>query len=622
MIKTLRWIFVIFSITSYAQKPTFTANDVVEPYSGIFAYGTNPGYYSGFNNNAPTDKLLSDLMEKAGLYSMRPKLNDKFVEDYGINVRLSEFKYYVENKKMHDITLFLDGDILASHQSTETITCGTKTLNSQVFKNMYLPIWDSSDPNKTPINENNYYANFVYKVIQTYGDYIRFVEVWNEPDFTYSGLGDKNKGETGNWFDNDPNPCDLPNLNASIPQYVRLLRITYEVVKALKPNLYVTTGGIGYAGFLDAMLRVTDNPDAGKVSTEYPLKGGAYFDVLSYHSYPQYNQRIWNNSKGDFDYFRHSDKAVQAMLDQKTKLDNVLKKFGYDGTVFPEKIWIITETNIPRKTYADATWIGSPEAQRNFVIKAFVKAQMNNIVQLYTYKLGDDTDELESISPKQGMDLMGMFYNLNKATPTTAKITPAGVATKSLTWLIHGSVYDPDKTLALNLSASGADGAAFTKGNETYYVLWAKTTLDRNETASVQYTLPGTPAAGSMMYSWDYSSTNKGQALTANTITLTGSPVVLKADFTSVTSGLNVTALKASVKFFPNPADDSLVIESTNEVGYLSADLLKANGSLVRKIDIGLQLQKTLDISDLNSGIYYLKFSNGKNTWTQKLVIE
>lgn len=286
-----------FSITSYAQKPTFTANDVVEPYSGIFAYGTNPGYYSGFNNNAPTDKLLSDLMEKAGLYSMRPKLNDKFVEDYGINVRLNEFKYYVENKKMHDITLFLDGDILASHQSTETITCSSKTLNSKVFKNMYLPIWDTSDPNKTPINENNYYAYFVYKVIQTYGDYIKFVEVWNEPDFTYSGLGDKNKGEAGNWFDNEPNPCDLPNLNASIPQYVRLLRITYEVVKALKPSLYVTTGGIGYASFLDAMMRVTDNPDGGKVSAEYPLKGGAYFDVLSYHSYPQYNQRVWNSKK-------------------------------------------------------------------------------------------------------------------------------------------------------------------------------------------------------------------------------------------------------------------------------------------------------------------------------------
>lgn len=612
---------MIFSITSYAQKPTFTANDVVEPYSGIFAYGTNPGYYSGFNNNAPTDKLLSDLMEKAGLYSMRPKLNDKFVEDYGINVRLNEFKYYVENKKMHDITLFLDGDILASHQSTETITCSAKTLNSKVFKNMYLPIWDTSDPNKTLINENNYYAYFVYKVIQTYGDYIKFVEVWNEPDFTYSGLGDKNKGEAGNWFDNDPNPCDLPNLNASIPQYVRLLRITYEVVKALKPSLYVTTGGIGYASFLDAILRVTDNPDGGKVSAEYPLKGGAYFDVLSYHSYPQYNQRIWNSKKGDFDYFRHSDNAVQAMLDQRAKLDNVLNKFGYNGITFPEKIWIITETNIPRKTYTDATWIGSPEAQRNFIIKAFVKAQMNRIVQLYTYKLGDDKDESESTSPKQGMDLMGMFYNLNKATLATAKITPAGVATKSLTSLIHGSVYDPDKTAALNLPAT-ADGAAFTKGNETYYVLWAKTSIDRSESATVQLKLPGTPAPGATMYSWDYSTTSKGQAVTGNSITLTGSPIVLKADFTAIASGIEVAALKAFVKFYPNPADDSLTIESANEVGYLSADLLKANGSLVRKIDIGVQLQKTIDISDLSSGIYYLKFSNGKTSWTQKLIVQ
>jgi len=621
MIKTLRWMLVIFSITSYAQKPTFTANDVVEPYTGTFAYGTNPGYYSGYNNNKPSDKLLADLMEKAGLFSMRPKLNDKFVEDYGINIRLSEFKYYVENKKMHDITLFLHGDILPAHQSTETITCNSKTLKSQVFKNLYLPIWDSSDPNKTPINEDNYYANFVYNVIKTYGDYIKFVEVWNEPDFTYSGLGDKNKGEAGNWFENDPNPCDLPNLNAPVSHYVRILRITYEVVKALKPSLYVTTGGIGYASFLDAMLRVTDNPDGGKVTAEYPLKGGAYFDVLSYHSYPQYNQRTWNSTKRDFDYFRHSDRAIQAMLDQKVKLENVLTKYGYDGKTYPEKIWIITETNIPRKTYADATWIGSPEAQRNFIVKAFVKAQMNNIVQLYTFKLGDDTDESESTSPKQGMDLMGMFYNLNKATPATAKITPTGVATKSLTSLIHGAVYDPDKTAALNLP-SKTDGAAFTKGNDTYYVLWAKTTIDRSESASVQLTLPGTLASGAMIYNWDYSATNKGQAVSGNSITLTGSPIVLKADFISTTTGLNIPALKSFVKLYPNPALDSLTIESSNEVGYLSAELLRSDGNLIRKIDIGHQLQKTLDISDLTPGIYMIKFSNGSASWTEKVIVE
>src|SRR5690606_18557198 len=123
-------------------------------------------------------------------------------------------------------------------------------------------------------------------------------------------------------------------------------------------------------------------------------------------------------------------------------------------------------------------------------------------------------------------------------------------------------------------------------------------------------------------YSWDYSTTSKGQAVTGNSITLTGSPIVLKADFTAIASGIEVAALKAFVKFYPNPADDSLTIESSNEVGNLSADLLKANGSLVRKIDIGVQLQKTFDISDLSSGIYYLKFSNGKTSWTQKLIVQ
>ena len=621
MKRLLPFFLMVLAHASYAQKPTFTANDTVIPYNGTFAYGTNPGYYGSYNTGNPNDKLLADLIDRAGLHSLRPKLYEGFTTQWGINVRLNEFKYYTETKGMHDIALFIMNGISEASWSTETVTCSGASKRSQLFKNMYLPIWDASDANKTPINENNYYANFVYKLIQTYGNHIKFVEVWNEPDFTNSGLGDKGKGEAGNWYDSNPNPCDLPNLYASVPQYVRMLRITYEVVKALKPSLYVTTGGIGYASFLDATLRVTDNPDAGKVTADYPLKGGAYFDVLSYHSYPQYNLGVWNNSKNAFDYFRHSDYAVQKVWDLKGRLNSVLTKYGYDGKTFPNKEWIITECNIPRKLFAGTGWIGSDVAQRNFVVKTFVLAQKNDIKQLYTYTLGDTKTEAEAVAGGQGMDLMGMYYNLNTATPATAKLTPAGIATKSLTSLIYGYSYDAVKTAALKLPAT-ADGAAFTKNNQTYYVLWAKTTADLSETASTLYSFPGLLSAGATVYAWDYFSTGVGLPTVATSITLTGSPIVLKAEFLSSVTGLEEEDSKSFVRLFPNPAKDQLTVEKINIGGSLSMDVLDVSGRVVYTANFQNQIQQTLDVSNLSEGLYHLKFTSGQQTWVEKLVIE
>lgn len=67
---------------------------------------------------------------------------------------------------------------------------------------------------------------------------------------------------------------------------IGLLRISYEVIKTVDENAYVCIGGIGNPAFLDAVLRNTDNPIDGTENNDYPLLGGAYFDVLSFHSYP------------------------------------------------------------------------------------------------------------------------------------------------------------------------------------------------------------------------------------------------------------------------------------------------------------------------------------------------
>jgi len=621
MKKIVLGILAVYASLSYAQKPAYTANDTVSPYSGTFAFGTNVGYYGGYNGNNTNDKLMVDLMQATGLHSLRPKLYEDFTAQWGINVRLAEFKYYTQTKGMHDITLFLMNGVSEANRSTETVACSGVIRKNEMFRDMYLPIWDASDANKTPINEQNPYALFIYNIINTYGDYIKFLEVWNEPDWTASGLGDKKKGEAGNWWDNYPNPCDLPKLYAGVPQYVRMLRITYEVVKAVKPAVYVTTGGIGYPSFLDVVLRSTDNVDAGKVTNDYPLKGGAYFDVLSYHSYPQYNLGVWNSSRNAWDYMRHSDFAVQEVWNLKSRLNTVLQKYGYDGKSYPEKHWILTECNVPRKYYggSPSAYIGGAETQRNFDVKAFVLAQKNGVKQLYTYTLGDTEDEAASTSSQDGMDVMGMYYNLNKATPATAKQAPAGIATKTLTSFIHGFSYDAAKTIALKLPST-ADGAAFTKGAETYYVIWAKTTTDLSEAASVTYTLPWTPPVGATIYPWDYSSTGVSLPLTSATIKLTGSPIVLKADIwpTSIEEEQND---KANMRLYPNPAKSEVTVLRSSANGSCTVELFDLNGKSVRRVEMQAA-SLSISLEGLSAGLYHIKCSTDKTSCTHKLMIE
>jgi hypothetical protein len=612
-------------VAVHSQKPTFTANDVVNSNAGTFAYGTNPGYYGGYNNNASNDNLLADLIVKAGCQTSRPKLYEAFIQQWGINVRLSNFQYYTGTLKMQELTLFLDADdagtTYTSHQATETISCGTSTYKSTLYKNMYLPIWDNTDVNKTPINEQNYYALYVYNLVKTYGPYVRYYEVWNEPDFTSNtSLPFLASGATGNWLDNNPNPCDLTNLHAPITNYIRLLRITYEVVKSLSPNSYVATGGIGYPNFLDAILRNTDNP-TGAVTADYPLKGGAYFDVLSYHSYPQFTLNAWNNALGKMDYFRYSDYAIQKLISLKSDFNTVLKKYGY-GSTYPAKRWIVTETNVPRKRYTDMTnpYIGSDTAQRNYVVKAYVYAQKNGIQQMYTYTLGDSQDESASQSYSTGNDLMGMYYNLNKVTPTTAKMTPTGVAVKTLASLLLGYAYDSVKTKALNFTLNKtSDGAAFTKGTTTYYVLWAKTTRDLSEAASSTFTFPGALSSGATVYKWDYSSTNVTTSATGSTIALTGSPIVLKADFVT---GWEEEELKNGLSIYPNPSRGELNIVRMNASGELNVSVLDVNGKELRKFVLSESGEQSLPMTGIPSGVYQLKFSNATQSWVKKWVLE
>ena len=503
------FLFICFfsTLPLFSQVPT--ANQSVKPYTGYFEYGSNMGYYG----NGWTDKSIVTNINNAGGYTVRPKLPEDFVEKWGYPIRLNEFKYYTNELGMKEITLFIEGPTDAHRDKTIYPGCTTA---SRIFSNLYEPIWNADGT----VNSNNYFANYVYKLVQTYGPYVRNWEVVNEPD-----LGANNPSE---WLTRAPLPSELSNIRAPFYHYIRMLRITWEVVKKYNPDDYVTPGGIGHSNFLDALMRYTDNPNGGAVTSQYPNKGGAYFDMVSYHVYPSFYLRKWDNGIGGFKYLRNSDYAAAQVIGHKGGLESVLLKNGYNGVTYPKKHMILTETNISRRA---VDWRYSSDVmQRNFGIKSLVLAQKNNIMQYYLFSSGEyqTAPSTETISSSLEYGLMGLYQNLKIDAPGSEKLTQLGKGFKSTSMLLHGYKYDAAGTAALNLPA-GVEGGAFKNDGEFVYVLWAKNPNDKSETYSQPYSFPTTLNLTNVKrYEWDYSVTGSNTQQSPTGITLNTAPSFFK----------------------------------------------------------------------------------------------
>ena len=517
---------VIFPHFISAQQPTFTANDTIPTYNGTLRAGVNFDQYRGFSDEDLANLSAGNAqlgVAGVGIQSVRPGLFESFTELYGMDTRIPTFKYY-DSLGLKDNTLII-GFPSAAHQDTVFYCQGTQ---STLFKNMYEPIWDNGE-NGTPVNEKNYYALYVYNLVKKYGKYVKFFEVWNEPGYDYTGAkGWLPKGKPGNWWDNNPDPCDY-KLRAPIFNYVRLLRITYEIVKSIQPDAYVVTSGVGYASFLDAIMRNTDNADSGKITKNFPLKGGAYFDGIAFHAYPHFDDalRTYNSSAGKFDYFRHSDAAALDPERFKYLFEDVAINYGYDGKAvanhYPKKIYLITETNLPRKAYGD--FIGSNEAQKNWIPKAYVNCAKNGILQMHVYKLAEETP-LDKTTYE--FDAMGLYKNIDYTNKLHPEMNDEGIAFSSTSKILFGKKYDAVRTAALNLPSTVGGGAFRDSNNVFTYVLWAKTTIDNSEAAFATYTFPANFALDTLYeQAWNFSKTKKIITASGINIALNATPVFL-----------------------------------------------------------------------------------------------
>ncbi len=524
-------LLLCMGVSLFAQV-NYTANDQLNPYTGIFRPGVNPSFYPNWTSEQVADVAAGNALfgiPGVGVKTLRTAMSDDFVTQFGYDYLLPTYSYYGD-LGLTDLTTIV-GFPHPSHQES-TVYCTDQNIQSTMFEGLYEPIWDGG-ANGTPYNDNNLFAAYMYEITTRYTPYIKFWEIWNEPGLDYTGnCGWREPGDpVCNWWDQDPDPCDY-KLRAPIQRYVRTLRIAYEVIKTVSPDDYVVVAGVGFESFLDAILRNTDNPNGGTVTAEYPNKGGAYFDVMGFHSYPHFDGTTiyYDNNIGGLAYERHSDRAAFGIPFKQNIRQGVLGDYGYDGVTYPLKEWIITEINIPRDPVG-GQWIGSEEAQKNFIIKAMVNAMKYDINQIHTFRLGEREYFATANNGQTGnpeFNLMGFYQRMDDILPYEQIINIEGIAHKTASDCLFGSTYDATKTAQMNLP-SGVDGGAFLHPDGHYtYVVWAKTTVDLSEVASATYTFPGSFGFSNLWKKdWDYSQTFSSSQISSSGMNLTATPIFL-----------------------------------------------------------------------------------------------
>ncbi len=611
--RLLLFVGCLFTFSLNAQI-NYSANDHEAVYDFPFGYGSNLGVYSGWTDQDLAALIAGDPAKGiigASGNTMRPTLPENFLEAWGYDIRKDAFQYY-KDIGMKGIVAFV-GFPSEEHRDTIEFCDGEQ---SYMFKNMYTPIWDGGK-NGTPVNDTNYYALYLYKTIQVYGDYVDIWEISNEPDLSGSPSSYQGPQVPSSWWNVDPDPCDIA-IKAPIQYYNRMLRISYEVIKSMQPDDLIAVGGLGYASFLDGILRNTDNLDEGKITAEYPLKGGAYFDVLSFHTYPHIDgsTRAWNTPEQKWDYYRHSDRTVEnGYLRTYRNFKEVADFHGYTGEKYPKKHYIVTETNIPNREYGE--YIGSVEAQRNFTMKAILKSMVHDIHQIHFFTIAE-----EGAFFTQEFSYMGLYSKLGASYEEPASLTEQGIAFKTLAMVTKEYQYDETATTALNLPAY-IDGLALkNNADEPIYVLWAKTYLDRSEKTSATYQIENI-AEGNIMaiYDWDYSVTHKIDSIPGNQLSLNGTPRLFKP-----LGKLNI-AFDLLPTIENNPADIEFRLnyylygEATVYANlYDNAGHQVSNVISKTKQSAGYY-QYNVSTEFLPQGVYHLKLKAGFKTFNQSIVV-
>lgn len=441
------------------------------PLGGFFRYGINGGY----PNPNFDDQDLATLEARRGCTSQRISLPETHLVRWGWDIELADLAAYQ--------ALGLTGQVgfLTSptrEHSSAPASAQDWELAYYIPRNLYEPILGDDGA----INPDNFWASYVYQTVNMYKGSIQIWEIWNEPDWV------ADYRVVDQWKTRAPTATDLPRFNGTIYDYVRMLRVSKVAAQLADPEAKIATGGLGYAPFLAAMLRSTDNPTDGSVTEKFPNMGGAYVDVLSFHHYPIYTTG-------------NSDDAVDGYLQQ-------VEAFRSELVAAATNVqgWETTETGAPHVMVGANP--GGEAYARNYLMKVLLTAQAYGIAGIDWFDLADSAAPGTSEDPYA---YMGLYEPVTELTSTDAALpTSTGVAYATLGQLLGRAHFDAGATAALALPSNAAGAALVTRDGKRALALWARAT-GSNETASATL---GNNVAWTA-YEWDWSTSGATSLVSA-----------------------------------------------------------------------------------------------------------
>jgi hypothetical protein len=430
--------------------------------SGLGRAGFRFGINLGHPNPDFSDAVMSDLSSEVGVSSIRIKYPDYHFFNWGTEIEVGDAQHYAANGQRDHVAF-----VIGMRQEYSTAPAGSSDWERDAYipKNLYEPIWSSPGE----VNPNNYFAAYLRDTFGTYRNWVKYWEIWNEPDW----IEDWTISER--WATEAPTKEELVRFHGSIFDYVRMLRIASEVRDEFAPGTFVMTGGIGYPTFLDAIVRYTDNPDGGQVTAEYPETGGAYFELVSFHHYPHLV------AEGA------SDAGLDSFIGHRDDLEDVLDSRGIEG-----KGYMVTENGASHRAIANTA--SGPDYAVNYALKAFTWAKAAGFFGIDWFPLSDGDDASDAFAN------MGLYEDISTlAEPTLAMNTVTGQAYAWLSGHLRNARWDEGRTEALELGSDargyaflGADGAPL-------WVLWADS--QSGEDSSAEVSIPSSAAL--VVHHWD-----------------------------------------------------------------------------------------------------------------------
>ena len=108
---------------------------------------------------------------------------------------------------------------------------------------------------------------------------------------------------------------------------------------------------------------------------------------MGLHNYPHIDGTTRLSNIQFFE--RHSDRAAEGLLYRRDFFQEIFDNYGYDGVTYPKKLTLCTEMNTPREFDGndDGRYFAGTVSQRNYIMKTFVTAITNDVINFHVYSL-------------------------------------------------------------------------------------------------------------------------------------------------------------------------------------------------------------------------------------------